>query len=340
LIPPRIRLRGDVDKAEALLGFAKDQLKVLHRSMKFQGLEQLKRKVTLVGEAAVKLSSSFGLDTIEVYVPIVPVEEEVEVEEEEIEIIEVEPLGAASKTAAGPAGLTLVSDECCPSINKVEVSCPGTIEVNHTENLVATSGCPPYTWAVAGTDYHLLDGAEGTGENGEFNRLYLGGSGAGSGTVTVTDDCSDEAVCVVGCVGCGYWSNTEDGESAITGDPGCDQCYLGDAEDEGNNDCNHSLTCYSQDGKERWTMSQPACMLDWEECTCTCDCWGDWTIYNPGNGDHGDPAQHPPNCAGYDNTPCGLNLRDCGTCMYGGSPYDCMSCVYRRYDYYEWIDTT
>lgn len=343
MIPPRIRLRGDLDKAREYIDLGKSQLLILHRMMEFQGLKQHKRKISFNDGTFINITSSFGSDVIVIETPYVAVEEE-EVPEEEIEIIMIEPKGIASRTLAGNPALTvtIVSDECCPSINKMQISCPASIPTSHTEDVsVYTGGCPPFEWSVAGTDFSLLDGPGGAGTDGRNNRLYCGGGAAGQATITVRDDCGDEVQCVVDCSNCGYWALYEEGESVNTGGAGCDDCYVGDCEDEGeHNNCDPwgTFYCYSDDGKQRWTMSAPGCWFA-GDAACSCDCWGDWTIFHVGYPDHGDPSLYPPNCNGYENTPCGLNLGYCYQCEYDGNFYDCISCVYRHYVMHQWIDT-
>ena len=105
MIAPRIKLRGSLREADALIGFAKSQLEILHRDMKFQDLKQLKRKVNLLGGAVVDLSSCFDLNDITIYVP----EAAVEVEEEKVQIAQAEILGVASGTHAGVPDITLDS---------------------------------------------------------------------------------------------------------------------------------------------------------------------------------------------------------------------------------------
>ena len=343
MIPPRLRLRGDLDKARRLADVGRDELRILHRLMDFQGLKQCKRKISFADGTTINTSSVHGSDVIVIEVPIVTVEE-VEYPEEEIVIIEAQPRGAASRTLAGQPSVIVIDDECCPSINKVGIIGPDSMPTETIENVEATSGCPPYNWSIVGTDFHLLDGVDGTGENGEFNRVYLGGSGAGQGYVSAFDDCEDEAILEVDCSNCGYWAPHEEGESSLSGapPPECSDCYTGPAEDEGeHNDCYRNIlerTCYSADGKEKWIMSYPACYFA-GEAACPCTCWGDWKKYHPGYPEHGDPSEHPPNCEGADNTPCGLNPGDCDICTYDGFDYECMSCVLRHYERRYWVDT-
>ena len=81
---------GDEFKAKQILGEGRHQLSILKNLMNFQNLQQLQRTVRYNDGTEIKVSSFFGQDVINVFVPVgVPVVKEIEIPviEEEIKIM-------------------------------------------------------------------------------------------------------------------------------------------------------------------------------------------------------------------------------------------------------------
>jgi len=78
------RYFGDIERARSMVGFGNLQLSILKRQMELGGLDQYRRVVTLSDGTSVLCTSVFGISTINIFAPVVPVAV-VEKEEKEAE---------------------------------------------------------------------------------------------------------------------------------------------------------------------------------------------------------------------------------------------------------------
>lgn len=99
MIPPKITLAGDHHKARGLSAFALSQLRVLQSAMKFRNLKQDVRRLRFENGSYIIIESSFGRDTIRIFVP--PIPEVKRVEEEEVGILEAVVKGGVLEMYAG-----------------------------------------------------------------------------------------------------------------------------------------------------------------------------------------------------------------------------------------------
>lgn len=82
-MPIRYITTGDEKAARSLLGEGRHQLSILKNAMSFQKLQQLQRTVRFDDGTAIRCTSTFGQDNIEVFVPLeLPVKKEREIVEE------------------------------------------------------------------------------------------------------------------------------------------------------------------------------------------------------------------------------------------------------------------
>jgi len=163
MIPPKVILEGDKDKAEELRAFALSQLRILHNLMSFRGLKQDVRVIRFASGAAVHVDSNHGLDTIVIYSPPVVRVEKVEVREE-LEIT-LRPKGATHTQLAGPVGIPDCEDYDIPEITLGNEELPA-IGRNDWGWITVRGGFPSlfeddptrqykYHWEIEGQGYYI-----------------------------------------------------------------------------------------------------------------------------------------------------------------------------------------
>jgi hypothetical protein len=206
MIPPAVELLGDRAEAEKLRGFALSQLRILLDTMKFQGLKQYTRIVRFSDGSYVRAFSSFGIDTVAVFVPPVSIPEREIVEIEEAVHIAPEPCEVGIEVKMPE----VIGVDCCATADPVAydtVNSDETIDRDGTASVIITDGCPPFTWSVAGTGFwfdlaHTLTEIE---TDARTVTLYADDTACGSATITVVDDCEDSCTGYVRCTE-GQWA--------------------------------------------------------------------------------------------------------------------------------------
>jgi len=248
-----------------------------------------------------------------------------EVDDEELTLANAATNSRRNKlTASGDAtkGTLTVTDLCEASVTACLCFDPSgfgydtensgeTVDRSDSAEIFVEGGCPPFTWAVAGTDFSFDD--ETTSER--QNTLNAGASACGTATVTVTDDCGDEVTGYVRCT-YGVWAlKSSDcqlsGDGELTGSAGelhYYQLIQGNKKQLQTSRNSVDLWCYS------WTE---------EDVLAACE------IFNAG--DCG--ADSPDNCIDPDHEFPGKPIPPYEDCLYlwGANCW----CVYSL-SYYEW----
>lgn len=208
MIPPKVILSGDKSKAEKLRAFGLSQLRILHESMAFRGLQQDVKRVRFEDGASIVVKSTFGLDEVSIFVPPVMVEEvEVEEVEEELEA-RVEVLGSRITLRAGPASV-LVCEFTEEELLEYKLTWaennPEEIAVDSKEWIYVLGGVEPYQWKVWGGGYwfdeeHTLTKITSTenllattGTRGSKVELFSDDTICGPAEIKVQDLCEQEA---------------------------------------------------------------------------------------------------------------------------------------------------
>ena len=194
MIPPKVKLSGDKDRAEMMRAFGLSQLRILQRSMSFRDLKQDARRVCLGDGVIIEVKSVFGLDEVSIFVPPVDV---AEVEEVKLKEVTLGVLGGRVGVRAGPAELSVCkfTEE---ELAEFELIWGGSVpEEMSTEGEVKVSvlgGVAPYQWSVHGGGYWFDEEHTITAITTElgWTWLYSDGTICGPAIVDVLDLCEQE----------------------------------------------------------------------------------------------------------------------------------------------------